>query len=244
MIINYCWLGRNEKSEKIKYCMQSWKRICPNAEIKEWNEDNFNVTANAYIKKAYEMKKYAFVSDYMRFYVLYKYGGVYLDTDVELLKDISPLLGESFMGFEGYNHVNSGLIMNAKGGEAFLKEVLDFYDSINEEEIDFEKVTVVTIVTELLKKHGLKPDDVMQTVAGFKIYPSEYFNPKGGDYGKEVITENTYSIHHYMASWKSPLDQKIMQYKVKYGVKKGKILFALRHPFLTIKKLKQKNGSV
>lgn len=220
--------------------MQSWGKICPNAEIKEWNEDNFDINCNAYIKKAYEMKKYAFVSDYMRFYILYKFGGVYLDTDVELLKDISPLLGESFMGFEGYGRVASGLIMNAQGGEPFLKEVLDYYDSIKEDEIDFENVTVVTIVTELLKKHGLKPDDIMQFAGGFRIYPSEYFNPKGGNYGKEVITKNTYSIHHYMASWKSPLDQKIMQYKVKYGVKKGKFIFILRHPFLAIKKFKEK----
>lgn len=240
MTINYCWLGRGEKPEKVKYCIESWKRICPDAEIKEWNEDNFDLNSNLYIKKAYAEKKYAFVSDYMRFFILYKYGGVYLDTDVELIKDVTPLLKESFMGFEGDDRVNSGLIMNASGGEPFLKEVLDYYDSLKEEEIDFENVTVVTIVTDLLKEYGLKTDNSMQFIAGFKIYPTEYFNPKGGDYGKEKITENTYSIHHYAASWKSSLDQKIMRYKVKYGVKKGKFIFTLRHPFLAIKKFREK----
>ncbi len=237
MIIHYCWLGKAEKSDKIKYCINSWKKICPNAEIKEWNEDNFNVYTNFYTSRAYELKKYAFVSDYMRFYILYKYGGVYLDTDVELIKDITPLLDENFMGFEGYDRVASGLIMHAEAGAPFLKEVLDYYNAIKEDETIIENVTVVSIVTELLKKHGLVSDDIMQNVAGFRIYPSEYFNPKGGEYGKDKITENTYSIHHYLASWKSPIDRKIMEYRVKYGNKKGKFIFAIRHPFLTIKKL-------
>ena len=240
MVIHYCWLGGAEKSDKIKYCMQSWRRVCPTAEIKEWNENSFDVGCNLYVRKAYALKKYAFVSDYMRFYILYHYGGVYLDTDVELLKDISPLLSENFMGFEGENRVASGLIMHACAEVPFLKEVLDYYDSLTEDEIDFESTTVVTIVTGLLKKHGLLPTDTMQYVAGFKIYPSEYFNPKGGDYGRDNITINTYSIHHYLASWKSPLDQKIMRYKVKFGVRKGKLLFALRHPFLTIRKVRKK----
>jgi mannosyltransferase OCH1-like enzyme len=240
MTIHYVWLGKGEKSPKIKYCIESWKKLYPDAEIKEWNEDNYDINSNAYVKKAYEDKKYAFASDYIRFDILYRFGGVYLDTDVELIKDITPLLGTSFMGFERDEEVAPGLIMYAaKTGEPLIKELLDFYQSIRVEDISYA-LTIVDITTEILKKHGLKPNNTLQNVAGFTIYPTEYFNPKGGDYGKEIITKNTYSIHHYLASWKSPLDQKIMQYKVKYGRKKGILIFSIRHPFLAIKKHREK----
>lgn len=240
MIIHYCWLGKKEKPEKVRYCMESWKRICPDAEIREWNEENYDMEKNAYVRAAYREKKYAFATDYMRADILYRYGGVYLDTDVELIRDISPLLSASFMGFERDNAVATGLIMYASRPHLeLLKEICSYYENISEEDVDFGK-TVVDIVTDILLKHGLEPNGQLQTVAGFTIYPTEYFNPIGGDYGKPVITENTYSIHHYLASWKSPLDQKIMRYKVKYGVRKGKILFCLRHPLLALKKRRQK----
>lgn len=236
MQFHYCWVGGAEKSEKIKSCIASWKRVCPNAEIIEWNESNYDVNKNAYIREAYEQKKYAFVSDYMRFDILYRFGGMYLDTDVELLKDVTPLTKENFTGFESEENVAPGLILYAEKGDPLMKEMLDYYDK--QTEFSMGK-TVVQIMTEILKKHGLKQDGTKQTVAGFVIYPTEYFNPKGGEYGKDKITENTYSIHHYEASWKSPLDQKIMRYKVKYGNKKGRILFTLRHPILALKKKKE-----
>ncbi|MBE7079451.1 MAG: hypothetical protein E7380_06315 [Clostridiales bacterium] len=237
MKLHYCWVGGAEKSEKIKNCIESWKRVCPSAEIIEWNEENYDVNKNAYIRQAYEQKKYAFVSDYMRFDILYRFGGVYLDTDVELLKDITPLTKNNFTGFESEKNVAPGLILCAKAGNPLMKEIVEYYD--NQTAFSIDK-TVVQIMTEILQKHGLKQDGSLQTVADFVIYPTEYFNPKGGEYGKDKITENTYSIHHYEASWKSPLDQKIMRYKVKYGNKKGRILFALRHPLLTLQKRKEK----
>ncbi len=236
MVIHYVWLGGKEKSEKIKYCIESWQKKCPDAKIVEWNEKNYDVHKNPYIAEAYEQGKYAFVADYIRFDVLYNQGGVYMDTDVELLKDISPLLEKPFMGFEGDREVAPGLIMNAFGGEPLLKEVLDYYDS--QEHFSIDK-TVVAITTEILVSHGLERDGSKQEVAGFTIYPTEYFNPKGRNYGKEKITENTYSIHHYEASWRSPLDQLIMKYKVKYGVRKGKLIFTIRHPFKAIKKWRE-----
>ena len=237
MKIHYCWVGGAEKSDKIKMCIDSWKRFCPHAEIIEWNESNYDVRKNPYISQAYDQQKWAFVTDYMRFDILHQYGGVYLDTDVELLKDITPLTEDNFMGFESRKHVAPGLIMHAKQGDELLKEILDYYDALDGFSID---ETVVTIVTEILEKHGLRRDNSMQTVAGYVIYPTEYFNPKGGDYGMEKITENTYSIHHYEASWKSTLDRKIMRYKVKYGNKKGRILFTLHHPILAFKKWREK----
>ena len=237
MKIHYCWVGGAEKSDKIKMCIDSWKRFCPHAEIIEWNESNYNVRKNPYISQAYDQKKWAFVTDYMRFDILHQHGGVYLDTDVELLKDITPLTEDSFMGFESRKSVNPGLIMHAKPGDELLTEILSYYDALDGFTMD---ETVVTIVTGILEKHGLRRDNSAQTVAGYVIYPTEYFNPKGGDYGTEKITENTYSIHHYEASWKSTLDRKIMRYKVKYGNKKGRILFTLRHPILAFKKWREK----
>lgn len=239
MIIHYCWFGRGEKPEKIKYCIASWKKICPNAEIKEWNEDNYPLDDKCiYVRSAYEQKKYAFVSDYARNEILYKYGGVYLDTDVELLKDITPLTEKPFMAMERAGQVATGLIMNAHGGEPVIREILDYYEA--QEDFNINK-TVVQITSDILTNYGLKIADEMQSVAGFEIYPTEYFNPKGADYGKEKITENTYAIHHYLATWKSPIDQKIMEYKVRYGVKKGKILFTICHPILALKKFFSRN---
>ena len=237
MKIHYCWVGGSEKSDKIKMCIDSWKKFCPHAEIIEWNESNYDVRKNPYISQAYDQQKWAFVTDYMRFDILRQYGGVYLDTDVELLKDITPLTEDSFMGFESRKYVAPGLIMHAKPGDELLTEILSYYDNLDGFTMD---ETVVTIVTGILEKHGLRRDNSVQTVAGYVIYPTEYFNPKGGDYGMEKITENTYSIHHYEASWKSTLDRKIMRYKVKYGNKKGRILFTLRHPILAFKKWREK----
>lgn len=241
--IHYCWFGKNEKSDKIKYCIQSWSKFCPDFKIIEWNEDNFDINVCKYVKQAYDAKKYAFVSDYARFYVLYKYGGVYLDTDVELIKDIKPLLSENFTGFERNDAVATGLMMACEKGTELCKAMLDSYeaDSFLNEDGSFNcDYTVCNRVTDWLEKRGLRLDGSKQKVADFVIYPTEYFNPKGGDYGKDKITENTYSIHHYLATWKTSLDRKIMAYRVKYGDKQGKVLFSLRHPILAMEKLIEK----
>ena len=235
--IHYCWFGGAEKSEIIKKCIASWKKFCPDYEIIEWNESNFNVELCRYAKEAYAAGKWAFVSDYCRFFVLYNYGGIYLDTDVEILKPISDL-PVTFVGFERETEVASGLIRGAEKGDEICREMLNSYekDAFLLENGEYNVCTVCERETNILKEHGLVLNGEKQVVAGTTVFPTEYFNPKGGDYGKEKITENTYTIHHYAASWKSPLDRKIMAYKVKYGVKKGKLLFTLRHPLLAMKK--------
>ena len=239
-VIHYCWLGRHDLPEKMKYCVESWKKYCPDFEIKEWNEDNYDMEKNEFIKCAYKDKKYAFVADYMRFDILYNFGGIYLDTDVELLRSLNPLIGNNFMGMERAGEVNPGLAMGCEAHNDIIKEILHYYDNLDVYNgIDYT-VTIVDITSSILKKYGLEKKDEIQEVGGFILYPTEYFNPKGGDYGKENITKNTYSIHHYLATWKAPIDQKIMQYKVKYGVKKGKVIFVLRHPILGIKKFLSK----
>ena len=235
--IHYCWFGGAEKSEIIKRCIESWKKHCPDYKIVEWNEDNFDINTCKYVKEAYNAKKWAFVSDYCRFWVLYNFGGIYMDTDVETLKPLDGLPAD-FVGFESETTVNSGLIRGAAKGDMICREMLDSYekDSFILENGEYNPCTVCERETAVLQKHGLVVNGELQVVADTTVFPTEYFNPKGGNYGKDKITENTYTVHHYVASWKSPLDQKIMAYKLKYGVKKGKLLFTLRHPVLAIKK--------
>lgn len=235
--IHYCWFGRGERTEIILKCIKSWKKYCPDYVIKEWNEDNFDVNCCEYVRQAYEAKKWAFVSDYCRFFVLYQQGGIYVDTDVEMLRPLDGL-PSCFVGFESDSFVNSGLIRAAERGDVVCKKMLESYekDLFILPNGDFNLFTVCERETEVLKSFGMIPNGMRQIVAGTEIFPIEYFNPKGGGYGRVVIMENTYTVHHYVASWKSPLDQKIMSYKVRYGVKMGKFIFVLRHPFLSIKK--------
>ena len=156
---------------------------------------------------------------------------------MEIIKSILDL-PDNFVGFESLTAVNSGLIRKAEKGNSICREMLDSYekDTFLLEDGKKNFYTVCERETDILKKHGLILNNQKQIICGTTIFPTEYFNPKGGDYGKEKITENTYTIHHYIASWKSPLDRQIMAYKVKYGVKKGILLFTIQHPVLAIKK--------
>lgn len=207
-IIHYCWFGGNEKSPLIKRCIESWKKFCPDYEIKEWNESNFDVNCNAYVKKAYEMKKWAFVADYARFYVLYQYGGVYLDTDVQLVKNIDELrLKGKFAGFGNDEIVSTGLILATEKNDWLCKKVMDTY--IGEEFVWDDPSKILAIgrrVTRILIDSGLKPNGQMQTVQDYTIYPKYYFNPTDGDI-RGKVDERAYSIHHYAATWFSPKDK-------------------------------------
>jgi len=203
-VIHYCWFGHNSKPALIQKCIKSWKKYCPEYEIKEWNESNFDVNCCDYVKEAYKAKKWAFVSDYCRFYILYKYGGVYLDTDVQLIKSIDDL-GDTFVGFEVESHVASGLIRAAKKGDAICKEMLDSYakSHFQNKEGNLNLLTVCDRETQILVKHGLLLNNKYQEICDTKIYPSEYFQPTDMATGKIHLTPNTIAIHHYAASWES-----------------------------------------
>ena len=207
-IIHYCWFGGNEKPTLIKRCIESWKKICPDYEIKEWNESNFDVCCNAYVKKAYEMKKWAFVADYARFYVLYNYGGVYLDTDVQLVNNIDELrLKGKFAGFGNDEIVATGLILATEKNDWLCKKVMDSY--IGEDFVWDDPSKILAIgrrVTRILMDSGLKPNGQMQTVRDYTIYPKYFFNPTDGDI-RGKVDERAYSIHHYAATWFSPKDK-------------------------------------
>lgn len=208
-IIHYCWFGGNPLPEDAKKYIESWRKYCPGYEIKEWNESNFDINCCDYVREAYEAKKWAFVSDYARFYILYQYGGLYFDTDVEMIRPLFSILQKgSFMGME----VNSpacvapGLGLAAMPALKFYKEVLDFYENrhFKQKNGKIDDTTIVVYVTNLLKKYGLKNGNKIQFVEGINIYPTEFFCPKDPSTGKLLITENTYTIHHYNASWYSP----------------------------------------
>jgi len=210
-IIHYCWFGRGKMPELANKCVESWKKFLPDYEIKEWNEDNFDVNSIPYTAEAYKAKKYAFVSDYARFWILYKYGGVYFDTDVEVIKPMDTIIEKGpFMGFENNDAtttgVNPGLGLGVPPGFDLYKEILDYYEGEHFLKADgsLNLKTVVLRTTYILKKHGLKEDNRFQTIAGVNIYPFDYFCPIRITDGKLCLTDNTVSIHHYAASWTTP----------------------------------------
>lgn len=208
-IIHYCWFGRNSLPPLAVKCINSWKKFLPEYEIKEWNEDNFDVNIIPYTAEAYQAKKYAFVSDYARFWILYHYGGLYFDTDVEVIRPMDDIIARGpFMGCEnggGDTSVASvapGLGLGVNPGLGLYKEILDCYAGLHfvNKNGSLNMKTVVQYTTELLCLHGMIATCGIQQVAGVWIYPKDYFNPI--DHVNEInITENTRSIHHYAGTW-------------------------------------------
>ena len=222
-IIHYCWFGGNPLPPLAEKCIASWKKFFPDYEIKEWNESNFDVNAILYTKEAYEAKKYAFVSDYARFKILYEEGGLYFDTDVEIIAPLDDIIERGpFMGREKFKYglgVNPGLGLGVTPSHNLYKELIDLYQPLHFIRKDGTQnlKTVVQYTSELLANYGLRNTKEIQHVAGIYIYPSEYFSPKDMTSEKITITNNTRTIHHYMASWgtKRPKIQKILR-KIKY----------------------------
>ena len=219
-IIHYCWFGRNPLPPLALKCIASWKKFCPDYEIKEWNEDNFDVNIIPYTREAYRAKKYAFVSDYARFWILYRYGGLYFDTDVEVIKPLEDIIARGpFMGCENEIGiaeartlavvpglglgVNPGLGLGVNPGLGLYKEMIDLYENLHfiDSEGNVNLKTVVSYTTELLCKYGLKNVNEIQECAGIYIYPKEWFCPMDYNTGKIYLTANTRAIHHYSASW-------------------------------------------
>lgn len=213
-IIHYCWFGRNPLPSTARRCIESWKKYFPDYDIKEWNEDNFDVNIIPYTKEAYSVKKYAFVSDYARFWILYNYGGLYFDTDVEVIRKMDHIIAKGpFMGFEqpseelkkenmGYK-VAPGLGLGVNPGLGLYKELLDYYKTLHFLNIDGtpNPVTIVKHTTDILMKKGLKPNNELQFVDGVWIYPWDVFCPQSYYTKKTYISKNTVSIHLYCDSW-------------------------------------------
>ena len=216
-IIHYCWFGRGEKPELAKKCIASWKKFCPDFEICEWNEDNCDYLAMSFMAEAYAAKKYAFVSDVMRLIVLEQYGGVYFDTDVEVVRSISPLLNdEGFIGFENDQFVNSGQAMAAVPHQPVVQAMIEEYKKLHFANADgtVNAVGCPHLNSDVLERFGLVRNGREQMVAGIHVYPADYFNPLDSVTGKLSKTENTYSIHWYSMSWLP----KHKQIKDKFGL--------------------------
>ena len=213
-VIHYCWFGRKPLPVSAQKCIDSWRRFFPDYEIKEWNEDNFDVNIISYTRQAYEAKKYAFVSDYARFWILYRYGGLYFDTDVEVIKPFDEIIGRgAFMGIEqgafmdGKPMVAPGLGLGVEAGHPFFERMLQVYDHLEYRNPDgsFNNTTIVSYTTRELYKHGMVVSENLQEVDGIWIYPADYFCPMDSTTGITSITERTVSIHHYDCSWMNHL---------------------------------------
>lgn len=210
-VIHYCWFGRNPLPPLAIKCIESWKKYLPAYEIKEWNEDNFDVYITTYTEEAYRLKKYAFVSDYARFWILYHHGGLYFDIDVEIIKSIDDIIAKgSFMGIEKMDSsnlstlaINPGLGFGYNSRHCFGKTILDFYQHIHYISWKGRMTgTVVNFTTRLLQDKGIqKGDNDILQCEGINIYPNEYFGPLNYYTQELTITQNTRSIHHYAATW-------------------------------------------
>lgn len=205
-IIHYCWFGRGQKTEIVLKCIESWKKYLPDYEIKEWNEDNFDININTYVKQAYEAKKYAFVSDYVRLYALYNEGGIYMDTDVEVIKPLDVFLDhDAFTGYERAGLIPTGII-GAKPKHNWIEKNLRFYDNKKfiKEDGTYDLTTNVKYITSISKEMGFTGGSDFQIFGeGVAIYPFDYFCAKDHFTGKVIITNNTYTIHHFAGSWHS-----------------------------------------
>lgn len=221
-IIHYFWFGRGEMPELLAKCVASWQTFCPDYEIKLWNEDNFDCTQTRYLREAYENEKWAFVSDAARLMVLYEYGGVYLDTDIELIRPIDDLLGDNgFIGFEKSCPVVGIGIVGTAPGLPWMKLLLKLYEDRHFIAKDGRTNIAINsrLATEqLVTEYGLVCNDELQVLeGGIKVYPSDYFYPLDYRTGEIELTPNSYCIHYYSGTWESPADVQFEALSKKWG---------------------------
>ena len=202
-VIHYCWFGGKPLPALAKKCLASWEKFCPDYEIKRWDESNFDVNCCDYVREAYDAKKWAFVSDYVRLKVLVEHGGIYMDTDVEVIRPLDSFLNEqAFSGFESETTIPTGIMACEKGFSTFA-DMLNGYHNRHflQPSGEYDLTTNVIEITKYFLQRGFISNDKKQTVQGFTLYPHDYFCPKDGRTQKITITPNTYTIHHFSGSW-------------------------------------------
>ena len=214
--IHYCWFGQAPLPDEYIAYINSWKKMCPECEIIEWNESNFDINQNMYCREAYKQKKWAFVSDYARLKIIYDHGGIYLDTDVEVIKSLDALIkdGNGFIGFQNEEEVNTGLGFAAPKGNACVKKMLEMYSRRHfvSKSGEFDLTPCPVSNTVALKELGLKTGKacyVKQRLNGITVYPPEFFNPISPETMKMTKTSRTYTIHHYSGSWTTSKKRKL-----------------------------------
>ena len=192
-IIHYVWMGGKEKPKAIKKCMKTWKKRLKGYEFIEWNEKNFDINSHPFVKAAYKEKKWAFVSDYVRAYAIYNYGGVYFDTDVFVIKDITPLLdNEAFVGYENADHPFTA-VFGAKKGHPLIKDILDYYDNLKTYSFNFKDNNTISVSNLLINKYNCKKGNIRQTLkTGIKVYEDGILcNP----------SNESFTVHVFLGSW-------------------------------------------
>lgn len=231
-IIHYCWFGHNSKPALAKKCIKSWEKYCPDYQIVEWNEDNFDIAScPLYVRQAYEAKKWAFVTDYVRLKVVYDYGGIYMDTDVELLKNLDFLLEHhAYFGFEDGKYVNTGLGFGAKKGSPILLKMMEDYWDIPFvlEDGTFDVTACPGRNTKVLLRYGLRQDNSQQMIDDCLILPSDYLCPVNYQTGKFQRTERTVSAHWFSASWQTQ-EEKCEHKKKKHALERVDRIHNLKH---------------
>lgn len=203
-VIHYCWFGKKELPESSRIWIEGWKKYCPDYEIVEWNEGNYDVAQNKYMEQAYEMGKWAFVSDYARLDIIYHYGGIYLDTDVELVKCMDDLLYQNgFCGFQNYNEINFGLGFGSIKQNIIIREMLDEYENLEfyGQDKKLNLVLCPQIQSRVMQKNGIILNGKYQTISNMTVFPEKVLSGKSQKTRRVNVTEETYSIHHFDASW-------------------------------------------
>lgn len=205
-IIHYCWFGRGTMPELANKCITSWHKYLPDYQFKLWNEDNFDLDCVPYVREAYDCRKFAFVTDYVRLYALFTEGGIYMDTDVEVLKPYDDLLSlPGFTGYEGSKYLPpvTGTIASVSGGE-WIKEQLEAYTDAHfiREDGSMDLTTNTVRISSIMKAGGFVSDGKKQVYKDMHVFPVDYFCPRQTT-GEILITENTYCDHHFMGSWDS-----------------------------------------
>lgn len=213
-IIHYCWFGRNPKPEIVKKCIMSWRKLCPEYKLREWNEDNFDVTSCSYVKEAYENGKWAFVSDYVRLWVIYKEGGIYLDTDIELLKPLDKLLNyKAFFGYEDNYHLNTGIGFGAVKGNEMIYKILEDYNRCHfvKEDGTLDLTPCPERNSKVFEKNNFQLTGKTEIQNNIAFLSTEWLCPINYQTGEVNITSNTLSIHHYSGTWMSKEELKIIE---------------------------------
>ena len=202
--IHYCWFGRKPIPDKNRIWMESWYKYCPGYKFIEWNEDNYDVSKNKYMYQAYKNKKWGFVPDYARLDIIYQHGGIYLDTDVELVKNIDDLCYQKgFVGFQNRLRVNLGSGFGAVAGLDILKTMMEIYDNMEFEDKDgnLNLIASPKWQTQVLESYGLKKNGEHQCVAGLTVYPEKLLCGKNMYTRKILLKPYTMAIHHFEGSW-------------------------------------------